>query len=247
MLLAAVALSEATRSFDKLYHYKISSDETTIAAPGMRVIVPFGRNNKLKSGWIIEVWDGEHDDKLKEISQIVDQTPLLSDEMLKLVQWMRTRYFCTLGDAIRLMIPAGVNLKRQSWLQVPEYLAAHKTDTNIELSPAQKNIIDKLIKSKDGMPEQEITKIEEDVDDIKYLIDNGLIRKNDFFEQPVNEKTVKAIIPSISKEEFYSLVDEGRVKNIHPIRSGSFCFSEEICTCRISCWYPECRMELYAV
>ncbi len=230
MLLAAVALSEATKSFDKLYHYKISSDETTKAAPGMRVIIPFGRKNQLKSGWIIEVWDGEHDKKLKEIAQIVDQNPLLSAEMIKLVQWMRTRYFCTWGDAIRLMIPAGVNLKRQSWLQVPESLAAQNTDTNIELSPAQKNIIDKLVKSKDGMPEQEITKIEENADDVKYLIDHGLIRKNDFFEQPVNEKTVKAVIPSVSKEEFYSLVDEGRVKNIHPIRVMEVLFSEEICT-----------------
>ena len=230
MLLAAVALSEATRSFDKLYHYKISLDEKTKPTPGMRVVIPFGRKNQLRSGWIIEVWDGEHEKKLKEIAQIVDQTPLLSEEMIKLVQWMRTRYFCTWGDAIRLMIPAGVNLKRQSWLKVPESLAAHKNETNIELSPAQKIIIDRLVKSKDGMPEQEIAKIEENADDVKYLIDNGLIKKNEFFEQPVNEKTVKAVISSISKEEFYSLVDEGKVRNIHPIRVMEVLFSEEICT-----------------
>ncbi len=230
MLLAAVALSDATRSFDKLYHYKISSDEINKATPGMRVIVPFGRRNQLKSGWIIEICEGEDDKKIKQISQIVDQIPLLSAEMIKLVRWIRTRYFCTWGDAVRLMIPAGVNLKRQSWLQVSQHYAADKAETSIELSPSQEIIMDKLVKSKVGIPEQEITKNAGNIEDIKYLIDKGLIKKNDFFEQSVNEKTVKAVIPSISKEEFNSLVDEGKVKNIRPIRVMEVLFSEEICT-----------------
>ena len=43
------------------------------------------------------------------------------------------------------------------------------------------------MKSKDGMPEHEITKTEENTDDVKYLIDKGFI-KSDFFEQLINEK-----------------------------------------------------------
>lgn len=230
MLLAAVALSDATRSFDKLYHYKISSNEINKVTPGMRVIVPFGRRNQLKSGWIIKICEGEDDKKIKQISEIVDQSPLLSAEMIKLVRWIRTRYFCTWGDAIRLMIPAGVNLKRQSWLQVSQSYAAHKTETDIDLSQSQKIILDKIEKSKDGILEQDIAKIEGSFDDIKYLTDKGLIIRKDFFEQPVSEKTVKAVMPSISKEEFYSLVDEGKVRSIHPIRVMEVLFTEEICT-----------------
>lgn len=229
MLLAAVALSEATRSFDKLYHYKILPDGLKKAAPGMRVIVPFGRKNQLKSGWIIEVWEGEESKNLKQISQIVDETPLLSAEMIKLVKWIRTRYFCTWGDAIRLMIPAGISLKRQSWL-VTESLADNKDKTEIELSPSQKSILEKILKSKNGIPEQEFGKIEKSSEDIEYLIEKGLVKKTDFFEQSVNEKTVKAVIPSITKEEFYSLVDEGKVRSIHHIRIMEVLFTEEICS-----------------
>lgn len=231
MLIAAVALSDATRSFDKLYDYKISNDNMNKAVPGVRVLIPFGRKNQLKSGWIIEVCEREKNNlKLKQISQIVDSTPLLSAEMIKIAQWIRTRYFCTWGDAIRLMIPAGVNLKKQSWLQASEMLTANKIESNFELSPSQKNILAKLMKSKDGMPEHEITKTEENTDDVKYLIDKGFIKKSDFFEQLINEKTVKAVTPSISKEEFYSLVDEGKVKNIRPIRVMEVLFTEGICT-----------------
>ena len=229
MLLAAVALSEATRSFDKLYHYKILPDGLKKAAPGMRVIVPFGRKNQLKSGWIIEVWEGEESKNLKQISQIVDETPLLSAEMIKLVKWIRTRYFCTWGDAIRLMIPAGISLKRQSWL-VTESLADNEDKTEIELSPSQKSILEKILKSKNGIPEQEFGKIEKSSEDIEYLTEKGLVKKTDFFEQSVNEKTVKAVIPSITKEEFYSLVDEGKVRSIHHIRIMEVLFTEEICS-----------------
>ena len=230
MLLAAVALSEATRSFDKLYHYKISLNERLKAVPGMRVIVPFGHRNQQKAGWIIEVWEGDEDKKLKEISQIVDETPLLSSEMIKLAQWIKTRYFCTWGDAIRLMIPAGVNLKKQAWIQISEAADIDSIEKDIELSQSQKSILDRLTKSKDGIPEQELAKTEGSCEDIRYLLENGLVKRYEFFEQPVSEKTVKAIIPSISKEEFYNLVDEGKVKNIHYIRIMEVLFSEEICT-----------------
>jgi len=232
MLLASVALIEATRSFDRLYHYKISLDEINKAAPGMRVIVPFGHRNQQKAGWIIEVWEGEEDKKLKEISQIVDDAPLLSSEMIKMAQWIKTRYFCTWGDAIRLMIPAGVNLKKQRWLQLTETIDIDsvKKDKDIELSQSQMIILDKLAKSRNGVPEQEFDKIEGSFEDISYLIERGIVERCEFFEQPIGEKTVKAIIPSISKEEFYNLVDEGKVKSIHYIRIMEILYSEEICT-----------------
>jgi len=201
MLLASVALIEATRSFDRLYHYKISLDEINKAAPGMRVIVPFGHRNQQKAGWIIEVWEGEEDKKLKEISQIVDDAPLLSSEMIKMAQWIKTRYFCTWGDAIRLMIPAGVNLKKQRWLQLTETIDIDsvKKDKDIELSQSQMIILDKLAKSRNGVPEQEFDKIEGSFEDISYLIERGIVERCEFFEQPIGEKTVKAIIPSISR------------------------------------------------
>lgn len=232
MLIAAVAISDATRSFDKLYDYKISLDDLDKAAPGVRVLVPFGRKNQLKSGWIIETRDGEYENnlKLKQLSQIVDQTPILSSEMIKLAKWIKTRYFCTWGDAIRLMIPAGFNLKKQSWLQASEILHDDKAPPIFELSPSQIKILNKLVKSKNGMPEQEVSKVEENSGDVKYLVDKGLIIKNDFFKQPVNEKFVKAVFSSISKEEFNLLVEERKVKNIRPIRVMEVLFTEGICT-----------------
>lgn len=109
--IASVVLSAGLRSFDKLYDYIIPDHLS--AVPGMRVLVPFGARNKLQSAWIIQVRQEETRRELKRIHGIVDEYPLLNQEMLKLSEWMKNRYLCTWGDAINCMIPAGVNLTRQ--------------------------------------------------------------------------------------------------------------------------------------
>ncbi len=228
MLLASVALADATRSFDKLYSYIIAEHNSENVIPGVRVLVPFGRNNQLKSAWIINVWDGEPDKKLKEIAEIVDKSPLLSAEMIKLAQWIRTRYFCTWGDAIRLMVPSGVNLKKQSWLILTDTYHSENTG-KLSISSTQQAILMMLLNKKEGLPEQEIVKDEESQKDIRFLVNNGLVQKYESFAQPITEKTVKAVIPAINKEEFDSLIDAGKVKSIHPIRVMEVLLTEEIC------------------
>ena len=48
---------------------------------------------------------------IKSIAAVLDKAPLLSDEGIALVSWMKQRYFCTYFDAIGLLLPTGINLK----------------------------------------------------------------------------------------------------------------------------------------
>ena len=45
MLLAEVALADATRSYDRLYDYIVAADNDEDIVPGVRVLVPFGIKN----------------------------------------------------------------------------------------------------------------------------------------------------------------------------------------------------------
>ncbi len=224
MRLAAVVLSDATRGFDKLYDYRLSQEDCEKAIPGMRVLVPFGRGNQLKSAWILRIWDGEPQGKLKEISQIVDQEPLLSSESIKLAEWMKTRYFCTWGDAIRIMIPAGVNLKRLKWFYAKE------TEVIKALSDEQETLYKKVKANPNGLSEQELNLDENGQKIIQELIKKGCIEAGEVFEQRINEKTVKAVIPALTKEEFDGLNEEGKIKSIQYIRVMEVLFAEEVCT-----------------
>ena len=231
MLLASVALSDANRSFDKLYDYAVPILDIEKAAPGVRVLIPFGPKNKTRVGWIIKVWEGEPDIRVKEISQFVDDAPLLINEMIKLAKWMKTRYFSNWGDCIRLMVPAGLNLKKHIILVINKEAlkSLENLESDIPLSQAQKSILEKLNKSNKGLPEQDVITSEEDKNDVNYLLDKGLIIKNETYSQIVNEKTVKAVVPAISKEEFDSLADAGKVRSINFIRIMEVLFVEEIC------------------
>ncbi|NLU51960.1 MAG: primosomal protein N' [Clostridiaceae bacterium] len=235
MLLASVAIQDAVLSYDKLYDYIVPEGLIKNAQAGMRVLVPFGRNNKIQTGWIIKLWDGEGK-KLKKIHQIVDETPLLSDEMLKLAQWIKNRYFCTWGDAIRIMVPSGVNLKRlvklypakalKDWASIDQFLK----NSDLALTEEQDQILRKIFEKPKGIYEKDLNSGPESEESIKKLVNLGLVEKEELFDQKVNEKTVKAVKPAISKEEFNAIVDEGKLRSIYPVRVMDVLYTEEFCT-----------------
>lgn len=104
-MIAKVAVSSAVYAIDKPYDYSVPSQLN--AVPGSRVAVPFGRSNKLTEGIVLSIED-RTDESLKSIAQVLDETPVLSAQMLHLAAFLRERYFCTFYDAIKTILPAGV-------------------------------------------------------------------------------------------------------------------------------------------
>lgn len=111
-----VAVEHIVYRLDKLYDYVLPRELTEEVALGCRVLVPFGAGNKKRQGIVmqIEVASDEADGagtKLKEVFAVLDEAPLLNDEMLKLAQFMKQKYFCTIFDTVKLMIPVGMSFK----------------------------------------------------------------------------------------------------------------------------------------
>lgn len=104
-MIAKIAVSAAVFAIDKPYSYRIP--ESMVLQPGMRVQVPFGRANKRSEGVVLTV-EPDQGENLKAVDCILDEQPILTDEMLRLAAFMRERYFCTFFDAIRVMLPASL-------------------------------------------------------------------------------------------------------------------------------------------
>ncbi len=104
-MIAKIAVSAAPFAIDKPYSYFIP--EEMVLQPGLRVMVPFGAGNRLTEGVVLAVEEGEAE-KLKSVHQKLDETPLLSQTMLRLAAFLRERYYCTFFEAIRAMLPAGL-------------------------------------------------------------------------------------------------------------------------------------------
>ena len=110
---AEVAVEGIAYHFDSPYSYKIPFELEGRALAGCRVLVPFGNGNRKKQGLILSVkpiFEAESGVKLKSINAVLDKTPLFDDEMISLVFWLKENTFCTLYEAAKAMLPAGIGL-----------------------------------------------------------------------------------------------------------------------------------------
>ena len=111
-MFAKLALSAATYPIDKPYEYSVPAEFEPLLMPGMRVMVPFGKGNRVCEGIVLSLSDESSYANCKDVIRIVDSIPLLSSEQLKLAYFMRERYFCTVYQAVRTMLPAGLWLNK---------------------------------------------------------------------------------------------------------------------------------------
>ena len=94
---AKVVVENATLRFDKPYTYLVPQNLQAKLKAGCRVVVPFGAGNRPRFGLVMEISDITSSDRLKEVASIVDEEPLLSEEMLYLVNYL---YIHILIDAL---------------------------------------------------------------------------------------------------------------------------------------------------
>lgn len=110
--IAKIAVENTTFSFDKEFDYSIPQNLVSQCEVGKRVLVPFGRGNRRRQGMITAVIPTADDsDALKVVITVLDSEPVLSEKMLVVARFMKEHYFCTLYEAIKTMLPAGINYK----------------------------------------------------------------------------------------------------------------------------------------
>ena len=111
-----VAVSAAPYSIDKPYDYLVPAAMAEGAVPGVRVMVPFGRGNRETEGVILAAGEGQKLPGIKAVSALLDREPVLDADGIALALWMRQRYFCTLFEAVKTILPAGLWYRfREIW------------------------------------------------------------------------------------------------------------------------------------
>ena len=134
--IAKIAIEAATFAIDKPYDYLVP-DGMEVRA-GMRVIVPFGRGNRRSEGMVLAVEPGLQDRPLKAVEALLDETPQLSREQIRLGLWMCQRYFCTFYDALHAILPIGL------WYQHREIWTLQREPEEEALSDKERVLLDML-------------------------------------------------------------------------------------------------------
>ena len=139
-----VAVSAAPYSIDKPYSYLVPDALAAAAVPGVRVMVPFGRGNKESEGLILARVQEPKLPGSKAIRQILDPEPVLDKVGIDLALWMRGRYFCTVFEAVKTILPAGLWYGlREIWSLAMEPEAARSAAVGI---PGAWQVLDLLEK-----------------------------------------------------------------------------------------------------
>ena len=171
---AGVVVEKSAYSFDRVFDYTIPDDMQDSIQIGCRVLVPFGRASKQRQGVVVSLHNNKNS-KLKEINKLLDTTPVVTQEMLDTAKFMKEHYFCTYYDAVKAMLPAGINYK------ITTLYSAVKTEETAPLNIYEQQIYDYLLKAKEPVKEDKILADLGFADKsyIDSLLLKGLLRKSE--------------------------------------------------------------------
>ncbi|WP_459213475.1 primosomal protein N' family DNA-binding protein, partial [Metabacillus niabensis] len=114
MKYASVIVDVPAMQTDRAFDYKVPEEWQKLVKPGMRVIVPFGPRKV--QGFIIQLKDHSDYKRLKSITELVDLTPCLTNELLQLGQWLTETTLCFKISAFQAMLPAAMKAKYEKVL-----------------------------------------------------------------------------------------------------------------------------------
>ena len=194
--IAFVAVEKAIYHFDHAFSYRIP--EGMDVRPGCRVAVPFGRGNAKRQGIVLRIGEDKADD-LKSVSELLDSEPVLNDEMLRMCGFIKSHCFCTYYDAVKAMLPAGINYR----LSLTYSVSVELGDRFYDLSDEQRRIVS-IIRSKNNKAEkhallQELGYTDSTV--LDEMVADGILVKNDAALRRIGDKTIKMMRLSDSAED----------------------------------------------
>ena len=198
---------------DSLFTYKIPDfllDEVKI---GHRVLVPFGMSNKPIEGFVFDISsEYEQTFRIKNISDILDETPIFSIEDLELVRWMKNRYLCTYIDCINMIYPKGYKVENYKSITLNQDIKnLEEEEFNLileKLNDNQKEIIYTIYTSKSGVKISKFNKIKNINSIVHNLQKKGIVEVKWNYNSNINEKKIKYISLAMDKGDIDEYISQ---------------------------------------
>ena len=139
-MIAEVAVEKTQFAFDKLFSYIIPEHLAERVSVGACVAVPFGPRNSIRRAFIINLKEQNSKSNLvlKKIDSLIDSSPTLSPEQIKLAFWVSEYYLCSLYDSLSLILPRYVKnnefeKKQDKSLQLEINLSEYQNNVYAEI------------------------------------------------------------------------------------------------------------------
>src|SRR6202171_264917 len=101
---------------DMVFSYRVPDGATPVV--GGRVLVPF-RQQRM-TGIVVELHDRKPSVQTKSVLSVLDTTPVLDEQLLRLGRWIADYYLAPLGEVFRTMLPLSAEFKRSVGYRIAE-------------------------------------------------------------------------------------------------------------------------------
>ncbi|MGR3179473.1 MAG: replication restart helicase PriA [Candidatus Anammoxibacter sp.] len=135
---------------NRKFHYSIPENLKNQVVVGKMVKVPFG--NRLTTGYCVGFTDKPDVEKIKDIKDVIDESPSIDEGMLKISKWISGYYCCSWGEALEAVLPGSVKKGIKEKTVKLASLSIENKDIQNEInnitkkSPAQAKILEALSK-----------------------------------------------------------------------------------------------------
>lgn len=210
-MLARVAVSSVPYAADKLYTYRIPEELAEAAMPGKRVLVPFGRGNRRSEGFVLDIVYEEDKPAYKPIDAFLDDAPLLDGRDIRLVRWMKARYFCTYYDALKTLLPGGVWLKSREVWRLNDGVSAEEALSAVAPDSLEETLLHAVLGAK-GAERTALNELggEKTGKVLHALEQQGLLICETTMKQRLGDKTARMVSLCVSAEEALAAVEPKR-------------------------------------
>jgi primosomal protein N' (replication factor Y) len=148
----------STLPVEKTFHYAIPSQFQSLCEVGKRVLVPLGK--RTITGYILEFPSQRPpnitDKDIKEISDVLDETPLFGKGMLRFFRWVSDYYLAPLGQVIKTALPPGINWESYYHCSLTQEGKEAATEGSPQRTPALKVL--QAIDPRHGTPLKQLLK-----------------------------------------------------------------------------------------
>ncbi|MGS0904735.1 primosomal protein N' [Bacillus altitudinis] len=185
-MIAEVIVDVTTKSIDRPFDYRVPDRFKGLVKAGMRVVVPFGPR-KIQ-GFVTKIKEETdvQSGNIKDIVDLFDLSPVLTDELLELSHWLTEKTLSYHITALQSMLPAAMKAKYEKEIQV---LSAEELPQSLkELFGQQESIL-----YADIPPEQ--------LKPIQKHVQKGHLEVRYHVSQKSGKKKVRTLQIAVTKEK----------------------------------------------
>lgn len=140
---ADIIIDISHEAIDRTFQYRIPSALEECVEVGMRVLVPFGKGDRLRKGYVIGITETPTFDveKIKDIDGISDKGLQIEGKLIRLAAWIRDTYGSTMIDALKTVMPVKERIRKTAQ-KVEEPVYTLEKPPVFSLNDEQKKLVD---------------------------------------------------------------------------------------------------------